>query len=123
MKENPDNGNLLVTKKEIKEATLAYCVENLRSREPDPEAKEIVDIKELVVEDIIKSSENESLDIDESDFEAVCKKLNSKQTKSYDFLLKSGEKYQNVIFKLSKRMIKNETFPNLFRKTLLNMIW
>ena len=72
---------------------------------------------------MLKDNDDESLQIDESDFEVVCKKFISKQTRSYDFLLKSGAKYQNVIFRLCKRMIAEETFPTLFRKTLLNMIW
>ena len=120
---DPTSGHLLVTNQEIKNATLAYCVDNLRSREPDPEAKEIVDMKTMVVEEIMKGNAKECLEIDKSDFELVCKKFKSKQTKSYDFLLKSGEKYQEIIFKLCKRMIKEETFPTLFQKTLLNMIW
>ena len=46
-----------------------------------------------------------------------------KQTKSYDFLIKSGNKYQDAIYNLCKRMINEEQFPTLFRKTLLYMIW
>ena len=118
-----NSGDLLVTNEEIKTATLAYCVENLKSKEPDQEAKDIVDIKARVVEEMLKVNDEESLEIYEDDFETVCKKFNSKQTKSYDFLLKAGPKYQNVIFKLCKRMITEEIFPTLFRKTLLNMIW
>ena len=51
------------------------------------------------------------------------KKFKSKQTKSYDFLLKSAEEYQNVIFKLCREIIMEEEFPVMFRKTILYMIW
>ena len=51
------------------------------------------------------------------------KKFTTKQTKSYDFPLKSGENYQEAIFKFCKRMLEEEQFPIMFRKTLLYMIW
>ena len=71
-------GNLLVTNQGIKTATLANCVKNLRTREPDPEAKEIVDMKTMLVEELLKDKYDECLEIEESDFEVVCKKFNSK---------------------------------------------
>ena len=80
---DPTSGNLLVTNQEIKDATLAYCVDNLRSREPEPEAKDIVEIKTMVVKAMMEDNGEEPLKVDESDFEAVCEKFNSKQTKSY----------------------------------------
>ena len=51
------------------------------------------------------------------------KKFKSKQTKSYDFLLKSAEEYQNVIFKVCRKIIMEEDFPVMFSKTILYMIW
>ena len=42
---------------------------------------------------------------------------------SYDFLLKSGKNYQEVMFQFCKRMIEDEDFPISFRKTILYMIW
>ena len=45
------------------------------------------------------------------------------QTKSYDFLLKAGQNYQDAIYNLCKRMIKEEEFPMRFRKTMLFMLW
>ena len=57
------------------------------------------------------------------DFEAVVKKFKAKQTKSYDFLIKASQNYQDAIHSLCARMIKNEEFPQMFRKTLLYMIW
>jgi hypothetical protein len=46
----------------------------------------------------LKQTSDDGLDISENDFELVLKKFKAKQTKSYDFLTKSGQKYQEAIF-------------------------
>ena len=56
-------------------------------------------------------------------FTEVLEKFKKKDTKTYDFLIKSGEKYQKAIFKLCQRVIDNEEVPDSFRKTVLVMIW
>ena len=56
-----------------------------------------------------------------SDFNEVFNKFASKTTKSYNFLLKSGDKYKEAMFSLYKRIVENEEFPH--RKTLLFMVW
>ena len=95
----------------------------LRNRKPDPEVENMVNMKMLINDEKMKHTKEESFEISEDDFKVVCKKFDSKQTKSYDFLLKAGEEYKKVVYKLCRRMISEEEFPSLFRKTLLNMIW
>ena len=117
---DPKNGNLVVANEEIKKVTLNYCVDNL-TRKIDGSLNNIkYDINKLRMED---RSQEEELVIGKGDFKEVIRKFKSKTTKSYDFLLNSGGKYQEVMFKLCKRMIENEEFPLSFRKTLLYMIW
>ena len=70
----------------------------------------------------MKASED-TLDIDEDDFNVVLKKFQAKRTKSYDFLTKSGQNYQGAICTFCKRIISEESIPLIFRKTLLQMIW
>ena len=67
--------------------------------------------------------EEESLEIEHEDFIEVIEKFASKPTKTYDFLIKSGKKYQDAMFSLCKRVIDQEDLPNSFRKTTLYMIW
>ena len=71
----------------------------------------------------MEDKEEEGFEIERKDFDEVIKKFESKTTKSYDFLLKSGEKYKQAMFKLCKKMIESEEFPESFKKTLLYMIW
>ena len=103
-------------------ATLEYCTDNLRNKEPSPDVENYVTIKKAMVK--VKLEEvSEPLDISEDDYEVVLKRFKSKQTKSYDFLLRSSRNYQDAIFSFCKRMIEEEVFPEMFRRTLLYMIW
>ena len=120
---DPNTQELLVANNDIKRATLKYCVENLQKKDPDPQVKSLVELKTIMVEEKMKENSGETLDISKDDFKVVTTKFKSKQTKSYDFLIKSGNKYQDAIYNLCKRMINEEEFPTLFRKILLYMIW
>ena len=53
----------------------------------------------------------------------MIEKFKKKPTKTYEFLIHAGKKYQNSIFKLCKRVIDEEDVPESFRKTTLVMIW
>ena len=116
-------GELMVANKDIKRVTLEYCVDNLRNREADPEAVHLVEQTRALVEEKLKYKKEDFLEVSKKDFEEVVKKFKSKQTKSYDFLIKSGVKYQEAIFKFCHRIIEDEELPTMFRKTLLYMIW
>ena len=67
--------------------------------------------------------DEEGFEVEKSDFNNVVKKFESKSTKSYDFLLKAGDKYKDVMYKLCKKIVEREEFPLSFRKTVLYMIW
>ena len=71
----------------------------------------------------MKERSGETFVLEDDDFETVLTKFKSKQTKTYDFLIKAGVKYQKAIFLLCKTIIENEDFPRSFRKTTLYMIW
>ena len=43
------------------------------------------------------------LEIEKKEFEEVIKKFESKSTKSYNFLLKSGNQYKEVVISYAKR--------------------
>jgi hypothetical protein len=116
---DPKNANLVVSNEEIKNVTLAYCVSNLTKKSNDNIAVFRNKLNALTMED----KDDEGFEIDKSDFKEVIKKFASKETKSYDFLLKSGKKYQEAMYDLCKRMVENEEFPLSFRKTILFMIW
>ena len=101
----------------MKQVTLAYCVDNLTRKSDDAQLRN--ELNEMRMEE----KGEKGFEIIRKDFDDVVKKFDSKSTKSYDFLLKAGVRYQNAIFKLCKRMVEQEEFPVSFRKTLFYMIW
>ena len=79
--------------------------------------------KENQLEKMNNQDNEDELEVEEDDFNEVLKKFSIKDTKTYDFLLKAGDKYKKDMFKLCKRVIENEEIPDNFRKTTLYMIW
>ena len=119
---DPLTGELLVTHEDIKKATVKYCAENLKGNKPDDTVKDIVNTRKLIQ---LKKMEDdkEPLEINHDDFIKVIEKFGKKSTKTYDFLIKAGKKYQDALFSLCKRIIDQEDVPDSFRRTTLYMIW
>ena len=113
----------MVANKDIQKATLDYCVDNLKNKVTDPEAEEFMAMRNALVEEKIDKASGDTLEIDKEDFSVVLKRFQAKQTKSYDFLTKSGLNYQDAIFAFCKRIISEENIPVMFRRTILQMIW
>ena len=120
---DPKTGELIVSKEKIKEVTLEYVIANLKGNEPDEEVKQMVELRRAIQLDKMNDNTGETFMLHEDDFERVLMKFKSKPTKTYDFLLKAGDKYKEAMFKLCKTMIETEEFPLSFRKTTLYMIW
>ena len=55
--------------------------------------------------------------IKEDEYNEVVKVIKSKDTKSYDFLVKAGKKYKESIGRFVIKMIGAKSFPDDFRKT------
>ena len=120
---DPTTGELLVTKEDIMKATLKYCTDNLKGNEPDPEVKELVEKRKKDQKMKIVMKTNESFEIDHDDFEEVMEKFKKKDTKTYDFLIKAGKKFQFAMYKFCKRIIDTEEIPKSFMRTILYMLW
>ena len=112
----PVIGEMVVSTEEIKRVTLEYCVKNMENLPPDPDVEMDANLKEYLHNIRME-------DTNDDGFENVLKQFATKRTQSYDFLLRAGPKYKEVMFKLCKSMIEMEVFPTKFRKTILNMIW
>ena len=120
---DPNTGELLVTKDAIKKATVKYCATNLKGNTSDKTVEAIVKERRIVQLKMMEEDKDETLEVNKSDFIDVIDKFSKKPTKTYDFLVKAGKKYQNAIFKLCKRIIDHEDVPDSFRQTVLYMIW
>ena len=120
---HPTSGDMVMSTEEIKRVTLLYCFKNLENSSAVPEVEKDSNLKKYLHNIRMEDQGSDGFEIVKDDFDNVLKKFGSKTTKSYDFLLKGGPKYKEVIYKLCKSMIEKEEFPTSFRKTILNMIW
>ena len=119
---HPITNKLLMSRKEIKEATLDYCQRTLANNVPDHDFKRGIEDKKEEVKK--KLSENDGkFNTDMNTFEEIVSKFKKSGKKNYDFITKAGKKYQEAIFLVCERMIKEETFPKSFRGTTLHMIF
>ena len=61
--------------------------------------------------------------ITKDQFEDILKKFKGRNKRSYDFITKAGEDFQDSMFMLCKRMIGEECFPKRFEETTLYNLW
>ena len=115
--------DLIVSNTEIRKTTLRYCVKNLSNNILSKNVQNIAKFKEILHSMRMLEDTNGEFEIEEDEFKDVVEVFKRKDTKSYDFLVKSGKKYQEAIGHLVMKLIKTETFPDEFRKTVLHMIW
>ena len=120
---DPDTGDTIVNKEDIKKATLKYCVNNLKNNTPDEEEKDNVKKRKEDQLEIMNDKNGESFEITYDDFDQVLAKFEMKETKTYDFLIKAGKKYKYALFEVCKRIIDKEEIPDSFHKTILYMLW
>ena len=120
---DPNTGELLVKKDDIKKATLEYCVNNLKNNKPDDDVEEQVLKQKREQLKKMKDKHGDTFDVKYEDFEQVLTKFAMKSTTTYDFLLNAGNNYKTSIYKLCKRIIDDEDIPEEFRITTLIMIW
>ena len=83
----------------------------------------IYKLKEALHDMRMLENTKDEFDIEEDEYKDVVEAFKRKDTKSYDFLVKWGKKYQEAMGHIVMKLIKTETFPEDFRKTVLHMIW
>ena len=91
---HPTTGEILVTKEDIKKATLAYCANNLKGNKPDESVIEMVKQRNETQLTKMEEEDDDTLDVDIEDFKEILKKFGSKNTHTYNFLIKAGPKYK-----------------------------
>ena len=105
---DPNTGDMVVSNEEIKNVTLAYCVANLTHK--SNVVNKGLELKENLHKMRMEEVDNEDCDISEEDYNGVLSKFAEKSTKSYNFLLKAGDKFKEAIYKLCKKMIDEVKF-------------
>ena len=119
---NPETGELAVTREGIKSVTLRYCVATLKNNIPEPGFEFGAHIKDQLHTHRMKLNDGE-FGVRPETFEKVVKKFKMSNKRSYDFLTKAGQKFQQVCLKFCKIMFCEEVFPSSFRDTVLHMVF
>ena len=120
---NPTTNKLAVSRNEIKQATLQYCVDTLANNEPaniyfEKHIKE----KKKKVEDFLNLKDGD-FKATEDTFYRNLAKFKSSRKRNYDFLVKAGEGFHNAVFRFCQKMFDEEKFPVEFFNTTLHMIF
>ena len=61
--------------------------------------------------------------ITKEEYDLMIKQFKDRNKRGYDFLTTTGEEFQDSIYKLCKRMIRDEQFPGRFSETILYNLW
>ena len=102
---------------------LEYNVKNLKNNKPSENVKDLVDVIHDLHDFRMLEQTEENFEVSEEDFEKVVKKFHLKNKRGYDFLVRGGKDFQKSVYKLCKRIIDKETFPERFEETILQQIY
>ena len=106
---DPDSDKIAVTAKDIKSVSLEYCRKVLKNNSvKETVAKEIA-LKEKLHEERMNSC-GKGFMITKELFNKVIEKFRKNNKRNYDFLIRTGERFKDAVFKLAKRMLEEEVF-------------
>ena len=104
---NPETGELAVTREGIKSVTLRYCVATLKNNTPEPGFEFGSQIKDQLHTQRMKLKDGE-FGVWPETFEKVVMTFKLSNKRSYDFLTKAGQKFQQLCQKnLKSCFVKN----------------
>ena len=120
---DPKSGKLAVSGKEIKEISLNYCRDVLTNNEAEGDSKEVARLKDLMHTKRMLQVQEGSFVPSKEGFNRVVKKFKENDKRNYDFLIKTGDKFKDAVYRLCRRMIEEEQFPRSFDNTTLHQIY
>ena len=108
---------------DIQRVNLEHCVKVLSKNAPDPEVIELLKAQSDLHDTLMKEDTEKETTITEEEYNKVLGKFKKKNKKSHFFLTRSGQGFQKSVYKLCKRMIDDECFPQDFSLTTLYQLW
>ena len=79
-------------------------------------------MKEKLHEERMASS-GKGFEVNKELFNKVIERFRRNNKRNYDFLVRTGEKFKEAVFRLTKRMLEEEVFPVSFDLTTLHQIY
>ena len=113
---DPITQKLLTKKKDIREASLDYCVQLLTNRNPKPGFEEDVQVKDIIHEIRMKEEIVGDVEYTEELSEKSLEELKKNKDK-YAFILRGGESLKKSLFNLFSLIWSTEEKPEQWRKT------
>ena len=120
---DPISKSLALSTKEIKRVSHEHCQRVLTNNEALPQFEKEIELKENLHKERMKELGGGNFNLTRERFKKVIKKFQKSNKRNYDFLVRSGDKYKESIFKMSHRMIEEEMFPRKFDFTTLHQIY
>ena len=120
---DPKTGETVVSVKEIKRVNLEHCIAVLKHNKPSEDVEKLMKFEEEMHNKVMEDKTDFNTSITKDQFEDILKKFKERNKRSYDFITKAGEDFQDSMFMLYKRMIGEECFPTRFEKTTLYNLW
>ena len=117
------SGEVAVSGNEIKRISLEYCREVLTKNEAEGSYKKEIALKGSMHMERMHDSQESMFKPSRESFKRVLKKFKDNDKRNYDFLVKTGEKFKEGVFRLCRRMIEEEEFPCNFDNTTLHQIF
>ena len=120
---DPDTNAELASNKEVKEASLKYCVKLLSNRAPKKGYVDGLDLIDRVHEARMEEKIENDVSFSEEIFESSLKDLKLKNKEKYEFILKGGQDLKHALFTLFNLVWKCEEKPEQWRKTVIVQLY
>ena len=120
---DPNTNIVVFEPREIKKVSLQYCVDLLTKREIYNEHKDYFYIQDMIHVLRYGDKSKDDAELSLEDFEKRLKLLNTKCKEKYQFILKSGEGYQNCLYNLFSKVWQTENKPQQWRNSLIIQIY
>ena len=95
----------------------------LRNNPVEPEAKQWLQIESELHDVMMEDDKDKESNMDKEEFDDVLKHFKRKNKPTYKFLVNARESFKTSIFKLCRRLIRDESFPKIFSETMLKQLW
>ena len=114
---DPDTGEIILENMKLKEASIKYVSNLLTNRSPKDDYKEEFDIMVSLHDLRMEEEKDEENRITDEDFVTFLKQISKKNKEKYQFILKAGNSYKEVLLALYRKVWFSETKPSLWKKT------
>ena len=114
---NPATNKLVVSRREVKEVTLKYCVETLKSNEPEEAFADEIENKRETVKNFMNLKEG-NFKANFETFQSNVAKFKKSGKRNYDLLTRSGKSFQKSILTFVKGCSRKKVFLPTSKKQL-----